>query len=94
MSGYLDCVGKGDKLWFRMGQPLNTLYYGDNLDIVRRYIEDESVDLIYLDRPFNSKPTTTALRLIKRRRVLIPTGSIYLLPALRLRLEGNQTWLG
>jgi site-specific DNA-methyltransferase (adenine-specific) len=35
-----------------MGQ--NTLYYGDNLEILRRYIEDESVDLIYLDPPFNS----------------------------------------
>jgi len=32
----------------------NTLYYGDNLDILRRYIQDESVDLIYLDPPFNS----------------------------------------
>src|SRR4051794_38985478 len=32
----------------------NTLYYGDNLDILRRYIDDESVDLIYLDPPFNS----------------------------------------
>ena len=32
----------------------NTLYYGDNLDILRRYIEEESVDLIYLDPPFNS----------------------------------------
>ena len=26
----------------------NTLYYGDNLDILREYIGDESVDLIYL----------------------------------------------
>jgi site-specific DNA-methyltransferase (adenine-specific) len=34
--------------------PDNTLYYGDNLDILRRYIPDESVDLIYLDPPFNS----------------------------------------
>lgn len=33
----------------------NTLYYGDNLDILREYIPDESVDLIYLERPFNSK---------------------------------------
>ncbi len=32
----------------------NALYYGDNLDILRRYIADESVDLIYLDPPFNS----------------------------------------
>ena len=27
----------------------NVLYYGDNLDILRRYIPDESVDLVYLD---------------------------------------------
>ena len=33
----------------------NTLYYGDNLEILRKYIPDESVDLIYLDPPFNSK---------------------------------------
>jgi site-specific DNA-methyltransferase (adenine-specific) len=32
----------------------NLLYYGDNLDILRRYADDESVDLIYLDPPFNS----------------------------------------
>ena len=33
---------------------MNTLYYGDNLNILRRYIKDESVDLVYLDQPFNS----------------------------------------
>jgi site-specific DNA-methyltransferase (adenine-specific) len=33
----------------------NTLFYGDNLPILREYIPDESVDLIYLDPPFNSK---------------------------------------
>ncbi|MFI5398932.1 MAG: DNA methyltransferase [Candidatus Binatia bacterium] len=32
----------------------NVLYYGDNLDILRRYIADESVDLVYLDPPFKS----------------------------------------
>ena len=32
----------------------NVLYYGDNLDILRRYIPDQSVDLVYLDPPFNS----------------------------------------
>ena len=32
----------------------NVVYYGDNLDILRRYVKDESVDLIYLDPPFNS----------------------------------------
>ena len=33
----------------------NTLYFGDNLDILRQHIADESIDLIYLDPPFNSK---------------------------------------
>ena len=33
----------------------NLLYYGDNLPILRDRIKDESVDLIYLDPPFNSK---------------------------------------
>ncbi len=33
---------------------MNTLYYGDNLNILRDYIKEESVDLIYLDPPFNS----------------------------------------
>jgi site-specific DNA-methyltransferase (adenine-specific) len=32
----------------------NRLYYGDNLDILRTHIPDESVDLIYIDPPFNS----------------------------------------
>ncbi len=35
--------------------PMNTLYYGDNLDVLRKYFPDECVDLIYLDPPFNSK---------------------------------------
>jgi site-specific DNA-methyltransferase (adenine-specific) len=39
----------------------NTLYYGDNLEILRRYIPDESVDLIYLDPPFNSNATYNVL---------------------------------
>lgn len=32
----------------------NLLYYGDNLDVLRRHSKDESIDLIYLDPPFNS----------------------------------------
>ena len=40
---------------------MNTLYYGDNLDILRRHIPDETVDLIYLDPPFNSKATYNVL---------------------------------
>jgi site-specific DNA-methyltransferase (adenine-specific) len=33
---------------------MNHLYYGDNLDVLRRHVEDESVDLVYLDPPFKS----------------------------------------
>ncbi len=39
----------------------NKLYFGDNLDILRQYVADESVDLIYLDPPFNSNATYNVL---------------------------------
>jgi len=39
----------------------NKLYFGDNLDIMREHIPDESIDLIYLDPPFNSKATYNVL---------------------------------
>jgi 16S rRNA G966 N2-methylase RsmD len=32
----------------------NRLYFGDNLTVLREHVKDESVDLIYLDPPFNS----------------------------------------
>ena len=39
----------------------NKLYFGDNLEILREYVAEESVDLIYLDPPFNSKATYNVL---------------------------------
>lgn len=39
----------------------NTLFYGDNLPILREYVPDESVDLIYLDPPFNSNRSYNVL---------------------------------
>lgn len=39
----------------------NRLYYGDNLDVLREHISPESVDLIYLDPPFNSQATYNVL---------------------------------
>jgi 16S rRNA G966 N2-methylase RsmD len=39
----------------------NRLYFGDNLDILRREVPDASVDLIYLDPPFNSNATYNVL---------------------------------
>ena len=40
---------------------MNTLYFGDNLYVLRRYLSAESVDLIYLDPPFNSDATYNVL---------------------------------
>ncbi len=34
----------------------NLHYYGDNLDILRRYIPSDAIDLIYLDPPFKVAP--------------------------------------
>ncbi len=39
----------------------NVLYYGDNLDILRHSVKDESVELVYLDPPFNSNATYNVL---------------------------------
>jgi DNA modification methylase len=39
----------------------NQLYYGDNLDILQRYVKDETVDLVYLDPPFNSNANYNVL---------------------------------
>ena len=61
----------------------NQLYYGDNLAVLREHIKDESVDLIYLDPPFNSRQdynvlfaerdgTRSALE-IHRRQVSLPS---------------------
>jgi site-specific DNA-methyltransferase (adenine-specific) len=40
---------------------MNSLYYGDNLGILREHIADESIDLVYLDPPFNSSATYNVL---------------------------------
>ena len=39
----------------------NKLYFGDNLDLLREHVASESVDLIYLDPPFNSNATYNVL---------------------------------
>ena len=40
---------------------LNTLYYGDNLPVLREHLDDELADLIYLDPPFNSNASYNVL---------------------------------
>ena len=49
-------------------QRMGTLYHGDNLNI--RYIADESIDLVYLDPPFNSPRTPTNRNLSMRNATL------------------------
>ena len=44
-----------------MSKSGNVLYYGDNLEILRRHVQTGSVDLVYLDPPFNSNATYNAL---------------------------------
>jgi site-specific DNA-methyltransferase (adenine-specific) len=45
-----------------MAEPAgNVLFYGDNLDVLRRHVPDESVDLVYLDPPFSSNATYNVL---------------------------------
>jgi DNA modification methylase len=41
--------------------PANKLYFGDNLDVLREKIKDESIDLVYLDPPFNSDASYNVL---------------------------------
>lgn len=45
---------QGKKVEATAAAPANLLYYGDNLDILRNHVCDESVDLVYLDPPFKS----------------------------------------
>src|SRR5450432_2449046 len=40
---------------------MNKLYYGDNLTVLKNTVDDESVDLIYLDPPFNSQASYNVL---------------------------------
>lgn len=40
---------------------MNQLYYGDNLEVLRDYVKDETVDLVYLDPPFNSNANYNVL---------------------------------
>ncbi len=49
------------RIQFEMTDFVNRLYFGDNLPILREDIADESVDLIYLDPPFNSNATYNVL---------------------------------
>jgi len=67
----------------------NTLFYGDNLNILREYIPDKSVDLIYLDPPFNSnrnynvlvcsKTKAERIRMCKKNRFTLFLHSVFMI---------------
>ncbi len=64
---------------------MNKLYYGDNLAILREHIPDQSVDLIYLDPPFNSRRSYNVLF-----REANGTGNITISQAQRVKGQGKQ----
>ncbi len=54
---------------------MNKLYYGDNLDVMRKFIRPvcvETVDLCYIDPPFNSRALRTARYTLKQ--ITFPDG--------------------
>ena len=55
---------------------MKALYYGDNLQVLRDSIATESVDLIYLDPPFNSSATYNVSLLGESGRLGLGTGSL------------------
>jgi len=57
------CGPSGRRLWYASAQMdwKNKLYFGDNLGILREHVAAESMDLIYLDPPFNSSATYNVL---------------------------------
>src|SRR2546423_15311749 len=56
---------------------MDTLYYGDNLEILREHVRDETVDLVYLDPPFNSNASCNVLfRTPERPRKPCSDGSL------------------
>lgn len=61
----------------------NQLWFGDNLDVLRNHIADESVDLIYLDPPFNSN---------RNYNVLFKEKSGVASPAQLEAFEDTWTW--
>src|SRR5882762_3908820 len=50
-----ECADGEDTSMDRRPITQNTLFYGDNLEVLRKYIKDETIDLCYIDPPFNSK---------------------------------------
>jgi 16S rRNA G966 N2-methylase RsmD len=61
------------------------LYYADNLEVLRQHVEDETVDLIYPDPPFNSRQDYNVLFAEK-------DGTRSSSQIMALRTPGSGTW--
>jgi hypothetical protein len=73
------------------GTPGNTIFYGDNLPILREHIPDESVDLVYLDSPF----TFSIADLLAGKSIEMPPAHGTFKKAERIKKsEGQQGKLG
>lgn len=66
----------------------NTLFYGDNLPVLREHVADESVDLIYLDPPFNSSRSYHVL--FRGKRIEIPPVHGTFKQAERVKDDGSE----
>ena len=81
--------------WYAPPMRTNVLYYGDNLDILRHeppYIPPESVDLVYLDPPFNSNAAYSVIFKDESGRgsdAQIGGGGIRLAPTMNVRSIRN-----
>ena len=54
---------------------MNHLYYGDNSEILKKYIADETAELCYIDPPFNSKRTYSQIYNLTLRKTPPPSPS-------------------
>ena len=67
----------------------NMLFYGDNLAIMREYIPDESIDLVYLETHLSTPTATTtccsAMRAVRKRKHRLKPLKIHGIGAMLLR---------
>ena len=68
---------------------MNYLYYGDNLDVMRRRLKNETVDLVYLDPPFTHKVLFREPK--KASPTIVPSFHVYLdRPCVSLMTSGKR----
>ena len=70
---------------------MNTLYYGYNLKILREYIKDETINLVYLDTPFNfNRDYNVLFKDESGKKVQMPPSSITLKQVEKIKQTDEQ----